>query len=152
MTKAEVIETRSNSNMMKIKVLDHKCKSHEIGNEYEVINSEDKFELIKIIIKKSDLRNGDIVTYRDKKKRIVNMKKQGLTIIEDFDNVYLSLTSLNEDLYYKDNEDHDFDVVKVYRPTTEETFYTEKTKKEIKEMTLKEVCKELGYEIKIIKE
>lgn len=107
---------------------------------------------IKNIIKKTDLQNGDIVTYRNGDKRIVDERNATLVYLEDFTNKALSLSSFDEDLLDKDtNEESQWDIVKVYRPSTEETFRTERTEK-VKEMTLKEVCKELGYEVKIVKE
>ena len=103
------------------------------------------------IIKKSDLQNGDIVTYRNGAKRIVNTKKDGLAIIIDFDSIWKTISGYNEDLFDYDDKEGDLDVVKVYRPETEETFYTERTKK-TKKMTVAEICKELGYDVEIIKE
>lgn len=103
------------------------------------------------IIKKSDLQNGDIVTYRSGEKRIVNAKRNGLARIRNFDDIWLSLDNYEEDLFDYDDKEGDLDVVKVYRPETEETFYTERTKK-TKKMTVAEICKELGYDVEIIKE
>lgn len=107
--------------------------------------------LVEKIIKKSDLRNGDIVTYRNGDKRIVDKKKSGIVYIDDFEMLSFNFSSFNDDLMYLKDVDNEYDIVKVYRPSTEETFRTERTK-QIKEMTLKEVCKELGYEVKIVKE
>lgn len=103
------------------------------------------------IIKKSDLRNGDIVTYRNGSKRIVDKKNEKIVLLRDFDVLCFYFSSFNDDLMRKDESDNEYDIVEVYRPETKETFITERTKK-VKEMTLKEVCKELGYEVKIVKE
>ncbi len=103
------------------------------------------------IIKKSDLQNGDIVTYRDGRKRIINIKMNGFAIISNFNDISLSLDNYGEDLFYNNYYKSDLDVIKVYRPETEETFCTERTKK-TKKMTVAEICKELGYDVEIIKE
>lgn len=102
------------------------------------------------IIKKSDLRNGDILTYRkgfEGSKKILQDNK--MWYLSDFTNLSMHLSDYDEDLFCL--VDCDFDIVKVYRPETEETFYTERTKK-VKEMTIAELEKELGYPIKIVKE
>lgn len=102
------------------------------------------------IIKKSDLQNGDIVTYREKyvfSRRIVQNGK--ILYLNDFKNLSMALSDYDENLMALKNPD--FDIVKVYRPETEETFYTEKTK-EAKEMTVAEIERELGYQIKVVKE
>lgn len=100
------------------------------------------------IIKKSDLKNGDIITYRDCDKRIV--REDGLYGLQNLNFKRLSLEGYDEDLFYLD--DCDFDIIKVYRPETEETFYTEREQKKVKEMTVAEIEKELGYPIKVVKE
>lgn len=112
---------------------------------------EDEIDFILPIMKKTELRNGDIVTYRNGDKRIVDINRERTVYIEDFSNMSMYLSSYNNDLVRFDDVDNAYDIVKVYRPLTEETFRTEKAKP-VKEMTLKEVCKELGYEVKIVKE
>lgn len=128
-----------------------------LSNDYHIVEDNSEYfwtdEMLEgnKIIKKSDLQNGDIVTYRDGRKRIVNIKRNGLAIIRNFDDVWLSLDNYEEDLFNYNDKEGDLDVVKVYRPETEETFYTERTKK-TKKMTVAEICKELGYDVEIIKE
>ncbi len=100
------------------------------------------------IIKKSDLQDGDITTYRDGGKRFVH--EAGLRSLKCPSSTRMELANYNEDLFYVSGSD-DLDIVKVYRPETEEIFYTEKTIK-AKEMTVAEIEKALGYSIKIIKE
>lgn len=100
------------------------------------------------IIKKSDLQDGDITTYRDGKKRFVH--EDGLRSLKHPGSTRMGLNNYDEDLFYEEGSD-DLDIVKVYRPETEEIFYTERAKK-VKEMTVAEIEKELGYSIKVIKE
>lgn len=111
---------------------------------------EDEIDFILPIMKKSDLQNGDIVTYRNEEKRMVDKNREALVLITNFNQQVMCLSNFDEDLFDA-GDVNCFDIVKVYRPLTEETFRTEKAKP-VKEMTLKEVCKELGYEVKIVKE
>ena len=102
------------------------------------------------IIKKSDLKYGDVVTYRCGHVRIV--KGGDLVYLKDFAELSFHLDRFDNDLFYNGiSKDPQCDIIKVYRPETEETFYTERAKK-VKEMTVAEIEKELGYSIKVIKE
>ncbi len=88
----------------------------------------------------SDLEDGDIVTHRNGKKSIVKKKKYFLP----FECNAISLDVFNEDLTSKlSNSD---DIMKIERPTL---LYS---RNEQTEMTLEEICKELGRDIKIVKE
>ncbi len=88
----------------------------------------------------SDLEDGDIVTHRNGEKSIVKKKKYFLP----FECNAISLDVFNEDLTSKlSNSD---DIMKIERPTL---LYS---RNEQTEMTLEEICKELGRDIKIVKE
>lgn len=102
----------------------------------------------KTVIKKSDLQGGDIVTYRDGGKRIVDILNNRLVYLNDFSSESMHLNNYNNDLMDIDNCSQ-WDIVEVFRATTKETFIT---KREIKKMTVKEICEELGYDIEIVKE
>ena len=139
-------------------VFDEEICSERYGNSYNGSDKkrtmcmwEDEIEFLLPIIKKSDLRNGDITTYRNDDKRIVDEKNKRLVYLTDFSRGALHFNNYDEDLFENgQNGNSQWDIVKVYRPMTEQTFRTERIKK-VKEMTLEQVCKELGYEVKIVK-
>lgn len=68
---------------------------------------------------KSDLKDGDIVTYRNGDKRM----KQVDRVVKEYD--YIDLDSYNEDLTLSDKQ-KEYDIVKVERPTQYETVYERK--------------------------
>lgn len=104
---------------------------------------------------KADLKTGDIVLQRDGKIDIVILDfemlltKTGCNLLKEFND---DLTSVNGT---------DFDIVAVRRPSVYRhcSFNAFESKlgtlvyerKEVEEMTLEEVCKALGKEIKIVK-
>lgn len=107
MYKAEVLET--DRYLMKIKVLSHKDKT-KINEKYEVENSEKCFELINSFTKK-DLKDGDIVTYRNGEKRIVNKTENKIVYINDPENLSFYLDNFRNDLTNK--RDNEYDIIKV---------------------------------------
>lgn len=102
------------------------------------------------IIKKSQLQGGDIVTYRNGKIRIIDIKNKRLVYLNNFSSGAMSFDNYNEDLF-DGGKFSEFDIVEVYRPTTKETFKTER-KQDVKKMTVAQICAELGYDVEIIKE
>ena len=91
----------------------------------------------------NDLEFGDILILRNTQKYVYAdncMYGYMSGYYHDADDVYCCYTDFNDD------EDSECDIIQVIR--NGKTIY-ERT---VKEMTLKEVCKELGYEVKIIKE
>ena len=97
--------------------------------------------------KKSDLLDGDIVTQRNGNKKIYCINRDGFVGIND--NSYLHYRNYTENLLDKDG-DEIYDIMKVERPAKYETVFIRDTK--VKEMTIAEIEKELGYPIKVIKE
>ena len=104
---------------------------------------------------KADLRTGDVVMQRDGTIQIANCEL-GIFITNDWWN---DMDSFNSDLtHYMEEE---FDIIAVRRPIkkTDCTFKAFKyesgilvyERKEVEEMTLAEVCRLLGKEIKIVK-
>ena len=88
---------------------------------------------------KSDLQEGDIVTDREGCKSLFhNGALRGRT---------LSIYGLTDDLKDKDGE-YDNDIVKVERPIKLETVFE---RKEVREMTVEEISKALGFEVKVVK-
>ncbi len=100
-------------------------------------------ELIPATFTKEDLQNGDILTDKDGDKSIYfDGSIYGNTVSED---------ELNDDLTAdRDWCEPTYDIVKVERPIKFETVF-DRTK-EIKEMTMEELCEHFGCQIKIIKE
>lgn len=105
---------------------------------------------------KKDLKNWDIIQYRNGRAAIVNTDLKSLIS----DSGYNSLNIIKEDLTCGVG-DHSFDIIAVRRPKIDahcqlDSFeYSRGTlvyeRKEVEEMTLEQVCKLLGKEIKIVK-
>lgn len=117
MYKAEVLETFGNGEM-EIKILSHKDKT-KINKKYEVENSGKYFELINSFTKKN-LEDGDIVTYRNGKKRIVNKTKNKIVYINDPENLSFYLNDFRNDLTSK--IDNEYDIIKVEKTQYETVF------------------------------
>ena len=104
---------------------------------------------------KSNLKSGDIVTFRNNDVEIV-FKEQDCVIFSDFAQ-YFQFFNTQVDL--TDITDTQWDIVKVQRP--QDAHYLMKycwdetdiiwERDEAIEMTLEEVCKALGKNIKIVK-
>ena len=102
--------------------------------------STDMIELVDTSkLSKSDLQEGDIVTDREGNKSIfLDDELYGTTI---------DLDGLTDEL--KDDKDYsEYDIVKVERPIKYETVFK---RKEVREMTVEEISKALGFEVKVVK-
>lgn len=105
---------------------------------------------------KCDLKSGDIVTFRNNQIGLVFTELNGVV----FNGLcgQTDLSSINLHLF--DVYDSDWDIVKVQRPKTIVQTLTEYwgeapiiwEREETVEMTLAEVCKALGKNVKIVKE
>lgn len=103
---------------------------------------------------KYDLKDGDIVTLRNGAKLVYcddcfydigNVINNGLYDLDDLtDDLRLNANSATWTNEIKDN-----DIMIVERPDSYTTIWH---REEVKEMTLAQVCEELGYNVKIIKE
>lgn len=103
---------------------------------------------------KADLKEFDIVEFRNGRQALITMNIAiGVLEADGF-----SFRTWNDDL--KDNTGADvYDIMKVYRPT--DNIPTDKSKwkdlpvvyerTEVKEMTVEEISKALGYEVKVVK-
>lgn len=107
------------------------CIIQDNDTKQVYIYNEIGLELAKF--KVSDINSGDRITFKDCEVEVAT--KLGSDLVTD--------------IYYIDEELFDTDILKVERPTSYETIYV---KNETKEMTLKEICDKLGYEVKIVKE
>lgn len=148
MTKGIVTRLIPEDDEMEVEILEHTFRDDLIGEKYVVNNSTDEFDYY---FSKNDIQNGDIVYLRNGNVKIYFADDNmfyAYKNTEDYDDTD-NLDDLNDDLTHK--HDIDYDIIKVVRPKEyDELFKREEVKP--KEMTLKEVCDILGYDIKIKKE
>lgn len=111
---------------------------------------------------KSDLKNGDIVELRNGERyvyiekyndRFIYSTDSDEVIVNLKDGEYSRLGNYDDDLRYKGRGNCEYDIMKIldmseFYKKPKWTWEREKTE----EMTLEEVCKELGKDIKIVKE
>lgn len=123
MYKGEVVEV-FDDDYMRIKILDHKSNGF-VGEEYTVKNNGKDFELI--------------TQKKPTKEELLKMPiGTKITTNRDEDNIFVKIS-----IEYGDK------IIKIEVPTYE-TVYD--SSKEVKEMTMDEICKALGCNVKIIKE
>lgn len=119
-------------------------KIDTVGRRYFVKENDrpwiDK-ELNKFNFTKDDLQYGDKITLRN--------GSAGFYEGEDTAIHCLRYCHINDNLTNNGGLEEELDIVKVERPTYVTIYEREE---QPKEMTLQEVCEELGYEVKIIEE
>ena len=81
-------------------------------------------ELVEKQFTKSDLKDGDIVTYRNKNRRLVNATNQEIVYIENTSWLSFNFHNFRDDLTNKDGKE--YDIVKVERPIKYETLFERK--------------------------
>lgn len=125
------------------KIGEHLCYPYILKDIRETFR-EDELELVEVQFTKSDLKDGDIVTYRNGLKKIVSGDKlYG-------NDLFTSLRYYPEDLKDVDGEEKN-DIVKVERPVKYETvFEREEILDEVEKKYLANVIKPFRHEIKII--
>ena len=121
-------------------------------NKYTILEWED---FMNDIFTKADLKTGDVVNFRNELVGIVNRDLEMIICVDGFE----SLDSIRSDLTHARKKQ--FDIVEVRRPKNKGdcAFNAIRCKwgtlvyerQEAEEMTLEQVCKLLGKEIKIIK-
>ena len=137
-----------------------------LGNTYEITdtnnggwhtititNSNSKLfvdadQILLVEFTKNDLQTGDVVTLHNGDKLYLNDCMNFTDIAEANFNWLEDTDDLTDNLLYK-NDDKDYDIIKVERPTYTTVFERDE---EVKEMTIAEISKALGYEVKIVKE
>ena len=130
--------TISEINDYKVKLTDW---SDDTGGLYWTIST-DMIELVDTSkFTKSDLQEGDIVTDREGCKSLYSNG--------NFVGKTLSIKWLTDDLKDIDGES-DNDIVKVERPIKLETVF-ERKEPEVIEMTVEEISRALGHEVKVVK-
>lgn len=136
---------------------DRKCWIYA-DDELELVEEEEMKNV------KSLLKSGDIVVFGNGKKAKVfldyesNYYGKGILAYIDKDS-FMALESYNEDLFTSTKLEH-YAINKIYRPKHDYSVMSNNLndydliweRKEIKEMTMKEICEALGYEVKIKKE
>lgn len=91
---------------------------------------------------KSDLQEGDVATDGDGNK--------SLYLNGDFIGDTVSFKWFTNDLKDKDG-DSENDIVKIERPIKYETVFERKEEPKVREMTVEEISKALGFEVKVVK-
>lgn len=119
------------------------------GKNYHCLWTEEKeLKLVEEIMKKKDLKNGDIVTLRNGD-RLVLCDECFNDLSGDYSNRLCDLDELRDDLTYKAwDDDSSSDIVKVERPVKYETVF--ERGEEVKELTVDEISEKLGYKVKVV--
>ncbi len=99
-----------------------------------------EFELELITFTKKDLKDGDRITLRNGDVGYID--NNGVL------GTGLSYGTINDDLTNGGSCGKSLDIVKVERPVKYRTVYT---RTEVREMTVEEISRELGYEVKVVK-
>lgn len=112
-------------------------------------------------IKKSDLKSGDIVELRNKEKCVYiegykTFSGNTCEVLLDIEvGLVFNICDYNNDLLYTALSYNSFDVMKILDMSEvykNPKWSMEREERKVEEMTLEEVCKELGREIKIVRE
>lgn len=121
-----------------------------LTREYVVLEEVAEFTL-------ADLKPCMVVKRRDEELRIVTASTNGLLFT--YCGIWKDFSSYNDDMTYKDGF-HDYDIMKVYGYSDLQYMAIDVTEKnrdllwerieEPEEMTLEEICKELGRNVKIV--
>lgn len=141
----------------------------ELAKYYELNKEEENMGEIKNLVNKkkeksfikSDLKNGDIVELRNGERYVyiekyINWNAYTLTpheVIVSLENgINKRLDGYNDDLRYEDRDNCKYDIMKILDMSELHKNPTWTLERSKTEMTLEEVCKELGRDIKIVKE
>lgn len=96
-----------------IDIVANSCFPYELENCEEIFR-EDELELVQEKqFTKADLRDGDIVIYRNGEKRIVNKTANKIVHMEDFRNLSFYLCDFREDL--TNTNGREYDIIKIYQ-------------------------------------
>ena len=133
--------------MLPMKLFEGKILEIEFvdGKFYQLKEDKEKYSfsdemLEPIKFTKSDLRYGDKLTLRNGK---VGIYTGDETYIDGLCNCHI-----NNDLTNNGSCGSELDIVKVERPRKYKTVYE---REKVREMTVEEISKELGYEVKVVK-
>ena len=104
-------------------------------------------ELEGLVINKDDIKEGDIITLRNGDRLLVDADKDLQDLSEENDNSVASLYVYRDDMIHCCGN-KDYDIVKVERPVKYSTIFE---REEVRKMTVEEISKALGYEVKVVK-
>lgn len=129
----------------KLKVINIKhCQSCNIGEIVKVVDVEEickryscktseglvfyfeESELEKLDFTKSNLKDGDIITYRNGIKRLVNATNEKIVFIQNPNILSFDFYDFRDDLTNKNKDGKAYDIVKVERATKYETVFERK--------------------------
>ena len=96
---------------------------------------------------KGDIKEGDIITLRNGDRLLIDADKDVSDLSGKNNNPVYSLYCFENDMTYRDGNSN-YDIVKVERPVEYSIVYD---KEVVIEMTVEEISKALGYEVKVIK-
>ena len=153
---------------IRVPYTDKKLENLVIGRFYKISQGGETMGEINLVdekekqFTKSDLKNGDIVELRNGERyvyiekyndRFIYSTDSDEVIVNLKDGEYSRLGNYDDDLRYKSRGNCEYDIMKIldmseFYKKQKWTWEREKTE----EMTLEEVCKELGKDIKIVKE
>lgn len=154
---------------IRVPYTDKKLENLAIGRFYKIKEDGKSMREIKNLVNekkeksfiKSDLKNGDIVELRNGERYVyiekyINWNTYTLTpheVIVSLENgINKLLDGYNDDLRYEDRDNCKYDIMKILDMSELHKNPTWTLERSKTEMTLEEVCKELGRDIKIVKE
>ena len=104
-------------------------------------------ELEGLVINKDDIKEGDIITLRNGDRLLIDADKDVSDLSDENNNSVYSLDCYENDMTYRAGNSN-YDIVKVERPVEYSIVYD---KEAVREMTVEEISKALGYEVKVVK-
>ena len=104
-------------------------------------------ELEGLVINKDDIKEGDIITLRNGDRLLIDADKGVSDLSDENNNPVYSLYCFENDMTHR-NGNSNYDIVKVERPVEYSIVYD---KEAVREMTVEEISKALGYEVKVVK-
>lgn len=136
--------------MLPMKLFEGKILEIEFvdGKFYQLKEDKEKYSfsdemLEPIKFTKSDLRYGDKLTLRN---GVSGFYRNEETYIDGLDE-----DNINDDLTNNGVCGSRLDIVKVERPRKYKTVYEREEEEKVREMTVEEISKALGYEVKVVK-
>ena len=104
-------------------------------------------ELEGLVINKDDIKEGDIITLRNGDRLLIDADKYVSDLSDENNNSVYSLDCYENDMTYRAGNSN-YDIVKVERHVEYSIVYD---KEGVREMTVEEISKALGYEVKVVK-
>lgn len=100
-----------------------------------------------LVINRDDIKEGDIITLRNGDRLLIDADKDVSDLSGENNNPVYSLYCFENDMTHRDGNSN-YDIVKVERPVEYSIVYD---KEAVREMTVEEISKALGYEVKVVK-